>query len=526
MRALRVWPILALVLCPPLPGAARAAERPLTLAEAIELALRHNDDIIVQRQGVEAADAGIIAAKGAYDPVLNAAGGWHRSSPPVNSAFSGAPVGSLSPTTEGLDASASVSQLLPTGGQVLARTSAFRDTTNNDFTLLTPAYSTQVGVQVRQPLLRNRAMDEARLELRVSAAESGVAGATLRQAVSDALAQVEETYWRLAAARRAVTVQEEAVRLAEEQLEQTRVRIEMGVAPDTEISQPRAELERRRGDLLATREAASRVQNALKLLILDDPGEDPGQAGGSFWSDDLVPADPPDVTVQVVDIAESLRQALELRPEVAAAKATVQMRQAESEFARDGVKPALDAVLSYDRFGLAGDVNEGAIPVPGINDPSGDLEGGWGRSYAFIGDGDFEDARAQVVFGLPLGNRTAKATAVQAVSAQRQAEAELARTRKNVRADVLDSASSLQTAGQRIEAARAARQAAEVQLSAEQDRYDNGLSTNFLVLTRQNDLSSARLDEINAVTDYLRARAELARATGTLLEARHIQVED
>ncbi|HXH28964.1 MAG TPA: TolC family protein, partial [Candidatus Polarisedimenticolia bacterium] len=72
----------------------------------------------------------------------------------------------------------------------------------------------------------------------------------------------------------------------------------------------------------------------------------------------------------------------------------------------------------------------------------------------------------------------------------------------------------------------AAREAAEVQLSAERDRYEAGLSTNFLVLTRQNDLSHARLDEIAALTDYRRARAEMARARGSLLDERGIEVDD
>jgi outer membrane protein TolC len=50
------------------------------------------------------------------------------------------------------------------------------------------------------------------------------------------------------------------------------------------------------------------------------------------------------------------------------------------------------------------------------------------------------------------------------------------------------------------------------------------MSTNFLVLTRQNDLSSARLDEIAAQTDFRRAQTALARITGSLLAERNIEV--
>jgi HAE1 family hydrophobic/amphiphilic exporter-1 len=131
-----------------------------------------------------------------------------------------------------------------------------------------------------------------------------------------------------------------------------------------------------------------------------------------------------------------------------------------------------------------------------------------------------------LVLEVPIGNRRARADARMARNAERQAEAELARARKAVRAEVLDAAAALETAGGRIEATRAARQAAEVQLSSERERYAAGLSTNFLVLTRQNDLAGAQLDEIEALTDYRAARTEMARATGALLAERRIELRE
>jgi outer membrane protein TolC len=211
---------------------------------------------------------------------------------------------------------------------------------------------------------------------------------------------------------------------------------------------------------------------------------------------------------------------------VEAAEAVIDRRRAETVFAADRVRPALDAVLSYDRFGLAGSENPLGMVVPGLPSqiPAG-LEGELGRSFGTLRDGDFDDARAALVFGIPIGNRSAKAAATAARNTERQAEADLARVRKAIRAEVLDAAAALQTAGQRIEAARSAREAAEVQLAAERERYGVGMSTNFLVLTRQNDLARARLDEIAALTDYRTARVEMARATGSLLEERGIEVQ-
>lgn len=493
---------------------ARGAERRLTLDEAINLALQKNEGLLIERESLAAAKAAVSGASGAYDPVAELDGGWSRSNEPLNSSFSGTSTGQLAPEEKSAEAGVAIHQLLPTGGALSLRARGSRDKTDGTFARLSPAYSTRVGVELRQPLLRDRAIDATRLSVRVAKAGRTQADASLRRALSETVAAVEQAYWALTAARLGVAVREEAVRLAEEQLNETRTRVESGSVPGTEIAQPRAELERRQSELLAARETVARADNTLKLLILEDTDE-------SMWLSPIAPADSAAVEVTPVDVAASLQRALTARPEIGAFQAVVDRRRAETAFARDGVWPALDAVASYDRFGLAGSRNPA-----GPSDPlPPNLDGSLAQSFDVLGDGDFDAARVALVLSLPIRNRTARAEAAVARHVERQAEADLVRVRKAIRAEVLDAASALETAGQRIESTRAGREAAEVQLSAERDRYATGLSTNFLVLTRQNDLSRARLDEISALTDYRTARSEMARATGSLIEERGINLD-
>ena len=498
---------------------AQPAERTLTLEEAVALALRNAEGIVIERESLLSAEAAVTGAEGAYDPLLGLEAGWSESNPPLNSSFSGAPPGRLSPTTEISEARATLDQLLPTGGTVSVRGAGDRATTDGVFGLLSPAYGTQAGVELRQPLLRNRAIDPARFRIRAAAADLDLATADLQREVTDTVAAVEQAYWTLVAARREVGVREEAMGLAEEQLTETTARIETGMAPELEIAQPRAERERRRGELLASQEAAMRAENTLKLLVLGDHDSD-------LWDDRLQPSAVGEVAIAPVEVGAAMERALAARPELAALQALVERRRAEAALARDAVRPALDAVVSYDRYGLAGTRNPASAPPPGVpSDVPPRLEGDLGQSFELLRDGEFDDTRVALVFAIPIGNRAARSGAEIARSAERQAEAELTRLRKLVRTEVLDAVAVLETAGQRIEAARAAREAAEVQLSSERDRYGAGMSTNFLVLTRQNDLSRARLEEIAAVTDYRRARTALARVTGALLEERGIAVE-
>lgn len=513
---------LLLALPAPAPRAAadEGAPRRLSLDEAVARALEKDEDVVVERRALDAAQAAVTGAGGAYDPLLSVETGYQRTSTPVNSAFSGAPAGEAAPTTKAATASASLRRLLPTGGEVEVHATQARVESDASFDLLSPVWDSRLGVELRQPLLRSRGIDAARLGLRVAAADRDRAAASLRRQVTETVAAVERAYWTLVAARREVEVQEESVGLAEEQLHETDVRIQGGAAPEAEIAQPRAELERRRGDLLAAREAVARAENVLKLLVLSDDD-------GDAWVEPLIPEQAPAVALEPVDAAAALEAALANRAELEAAAAVVERRRAERELADDEVRPGLDLVLSYDRYGLAGSRNPAAGSVTGFPTtvPAG-LEGGWNDAVEQLADGDFDDARAALVFTLPLGNRAAKAAALVAESAEAQSAALLARARKAVRAEVLDAVAGLDTAEGRIEASRAAREAAEVQLAAEQDRFDVGLSTNFLVLTRQNELASARLAEIEALTDYRTARTELGRATGSLLRDRGIEVQD
>lgn len=488
------------------------AEHRLTLNEAIGLALQRNEGLLIERESLAASKAAVTAATGAYDPLVELDGSWSKSTEPVNSSFSGTSPAEIGPEFESSGAGAAIRQLLPTGGALSLKARGARET-DQGLALLSPAYRTRVGLELRQPLLRDRGTDAARLSVRVAKAGREGATASLRRAITETVASVERSYWTLVAVRLGIEVRQQAVNLAEEQLGETQARVETGSAPRTELAQPRAELERRRGELLASREALARAENALKLLILDGPGD-------ALWNEQLAPVEDATVEVVPVDVPASLQRALSARPELAIADAVVKRRRAETAFARDGIWPSLDAVVSYDRFGIAGSLNPGGSPG---SLPS-ELDGDFSKSFESLGRGDFDATRVALVLGLPIGNRAARGNAAVARHVERQSETDLVRVRKAIRAEVLDAAAALETAGQRIEAARSGREAAEVQLSAERDRYDTGLSTNFLVLTRQNDLSRARLDEISALTDYRTARTEMARATGSLIDERGIDV--
>src|SRR5262249_43553814 len=133
----------------------------------------------------------------------------------------------------------------------------------------------------------------------------------------------------------------------------------------------------------------------------------------------------------------------------------------------------------------------------------------------------FPDATVGLSLTVPIGNRAARADLATAETTRRQIATQKSRDGQRIAVEVRNAVTALQTAGQRLDAARAGRDAAEIQWQAEQDRFGAGMTTTFLVLTRQNDLVTAQVTESNALAAYRRALAELARARGTLLRDRH-----
>jgi outer membrane protein TolC len=499
---------------------AQAPALPLTLEDAARRTLERNTTLAVERENVEQAGFAILRARGAYDILWNADLGWQRSTDPVNSAFSGAAGGGLAPEVESVTASTSFSQLLPTGGTVSLFGSGGRSTADSIFTILSPAYSTDLGVTVRQPLLRNLSMDPAREALRVAAADRSASEARLTRVVADTIREFDASYWSLVAARRDVESIASAVALADKQLSETKSRVQAGTLGETEVAQPTAERERRKGDLALARQRAGEAENNLKRLVL-------GNARDPSWSAEIVPTDDPELATSSPDVEKAVETAFARRPEIAEAKAQSARSEVQVEARKSDLKPRLDLVAAYERRGLAGRRNPVATGFPGdsiVVPPA--LEGSWGRSYGTIADNEFPDASVGVSFSLPIGNRAARANLAIAKSALSQATLTVSGEEQQVEAEVRNAAFALESARQRIEAAHAGRAAAETQLFAEQQRFLAGLSTNFLVLTRQNDLTSARVTETSALTDYRKAATEFARATGVLLEERRIHIDD
>ena len=84
---------------------------------------------------------------------------------------------------------------------------------------------------------------------------------------------------------------------------------------------------------------------------------------------------------------------------------------------------------------------------------------------------------------------------------------------------------AIQTARQRITAAEASARPSQEKLDSEIRLFRTGESTNFLVLTRQNELSDSRQRAVVARLDLNKAVARTQKAIGTTLSTYKIELQ-
>lgn len=331
---------------------------------------------------------------------------------------------------------------------------------------------------VRLPLLRNRETDERRTELLLARLSVELADASIEQQRLKLLEAAAKSYWEWVASGQKLAVAESLLQLAEARTEQVEEAAAAGEIARIEIvDNQRAVLERRSAVVTAERE----LQNAafeLSLFYRTAEGEP------QLVSHDRLPDFPEPAIFSEERVQQDLQQALARRPEIAGTLVEVRQREAELTLARNQLLPQIDFTAKYGR-----DTGDGSITK---------------RGSEFV---------AGVTLESPFQRRKAKGAAAVQVAKLEQLEQKLRFARDRIAVQVRDAASALDAALQRLALARDEQEAAQQLAQAEQERFELGDSTLFVVNLRELAAASARFKVFTALSDWHKAEAYYRAAT-------------
>jgi outer membrane protein TolC len=482
----------------------------LSLEDAVEIALRRNLDLALQRYDRTQSLLRIDQAQGIFDFNVGANYSQSNVSSPTSSDLSGALVLETEDRTLGVTGT----QLTPDGGQLRFDLQGNRSTTNNTFVFLNPDYFAVAGVGFTQPLLRGFGRTVTKRSILQARLASDINRETFEQQVAQTIEDVERAYWGLVESREQLNVSEESLDLARELDERNRIQVDVGTLAPIELVQSEATVATRQEEIIRSQASVGDAEDRLRQLLNLDRG--------AFWDLPIVPVTDPETEHLQIDLDQAIATALAERPELRSQQLDVQIAEVDREFFDNARMPRLDLGLIYSARGRAG---RGMTVDPDTGDVT-TADGDITDAFSDALGRDFDAWQVDLTFAYPIQNREARAQSAIADLEVDRSRTQLDQLQLAVVTEVRAAARAVNTAAEQITSASASRRLQERNLDAEQKRYQNGMSTSFQVTEIQEDVTAARSREVSAVTNYRVALVSYYRAIGRLLEENGVELLD
>ena len=453
----------------------------LTISRAVMLCLENNRSLIVERMNPLISKTLEDRERAAFDPGVSVELSAGREKTGVDDE---------DVKTDTLEAVILMEQYFPSGTNVRLEGSYDLDNATDN---LYNRSKTRLGMTASQALMKGygsevnlASLKQARLDTRMSEYE-------LRGFAESLVADVESAYWDYALALRQVEIVEESLKVARQQLSETEKQISVGRYAKSELAAVQAEVAAQEKDLIAAK--AEKESIRLKLLRHVNPPDK------SLWSRAVYLAHQPvlpDIALDEVETHVGL--AKRMRPLLNEARLEIEHGDLELVKTKNGLLPAMELFVTLGKSGYSD---------------------AFGGSAGNITDNRY-DAFAGIRFSYPFYNRDAKAAHTKARLTRDQAEKALENLIQLVEYDVYTAYIEVNSKKEQIAATAVIRRFNEEKLRIETEKLLVGKSTSFLVAQAQRDLLVSRIDEVKALTNYLKALIDLFRMDGSLLERRGI----
>lgn len=476
----------------------------IDLESAVRKAIEHNLDLRIARLNPQISEQQIEQAQAVFDSVLFADANFSNLDTPQPPGAIPGLSGDQQSNTRSL--STGIRKDLSTGGRLTAQADVNRSQQTPSFFGVNRFYTSDVLLQLEQPLLRGFGSDVAEANIELAGIANQADLAALQQSMIELANAVEQTYWQLVAARSTLQVQQ---RLHERTIEM-RDKLEPRFGFDlllADLNEVNARVDQRYADVLRSQQNVRVLSDRLKRLI-NDP-ELP-----MIDETLLDPSDAPADEAITFSLLDQVTTALQERPEIETALLAIDDADVRRVVADNAQLPILNLVASANANGL--DVNDAGDAL--------------GNALDF----DYIDYALGVQFERPWGNRSAESLFEQRTLERQRALENYRSQAQLVTLEVKDALRSVGTNYRLIDTTRSQRRASALSLEVASIQLEKGgrneaetFTTRVdRVLSRQDALAQAELAEVQALSDYMIAVSELRRATGTSLKQAGVEVQE
>ncbi|MBV9398180.1 MAG: TolC family protein [Bryobacterales bacterium] len=459
------------------------------------------------------------------DPVLTGTVQWGHTTTPQQNTIT---TGTTSLITQAKTYNFGISQGFVTGGTAtLSFNNAISDQ-NAIRSIYNPYTNSSLDLQVSQPLLQGFGLALNNRNIRIAKNNVKVTDYTFRQQVISSVVNVIQLYWNLVSYIENAEVDQQALAYSTKLLEDNKKQVEIGTLAPVEVTRAEAEVATDQQNLLTAQTTVRQQEVILKNAISRN-----GVASLEIAEAHIIPTDRiriPDVE-PVIPMQDLVSEALTKRPDLAQTQMQLENSKISLTGIRNAMLPQLNLIADLRNNGLTGFPNPlapgvAATNVSTVNTADPFFVGGYGNVLGQIFGRNFPNYTVGAQLNIPLRNRAAQANMAVAQLQLRQSELQVQKSVNQIRQDVNNALIAIEQARARYSAADKSVVLEQQLLDAEQKKYALGTSTPFNVIQVQRDLANSQLAEVQALTAYGLAKAQLDQALGSTLENNNVQVDE
>jgi len=467
--------------------------------DALRSTLAKHPGIQFQEQQVMLNQGILRVASGQFDTSLNASMSQGYTSTPLTAAqqlqyaLAGLFTENLNATTTNYTVSA---QKLFRNGIIIEPAITLNRNIDNLATRLGLNQS-QLSFQVVLPFLRGRG--RAAVDAQELSSQS-IVNASLHdtnETVAQLLANTAISYWNAVAAVQNLEIAKGSEARGADYVKNVRTLIEADKVPEGEIYQLLANLDGRTASRIAAEQGVINAQQSLALamglksdeVIISPDASDPLPD----WPEKSIP----EVSTEIVQ--KFVKNALDKRPNVIAAKLRRQSAEQILPAARNQLRPQLNLTLNVGYNGL--------LEGPGFGKP-------FGAPFNNVGPNTY----ASLNYAFPPRNDVAIGQLAQADASYQQSILNVTDLERTIASNVVTTITTLSSSIAALQKARQAVAYYRIALDQEQERFRLGLNSLVDVLTIEDRLTSALSGAVSAQLNYAVAIENLRLATGTIVD--------
>jgi outer membrane protein len=406
-------------------------------------------------------------------------------------------------------------------------------TTDNPLSAVSPIVSSGLQFRVTQELLEGFGFLPNTRFIRIAKNNREISDVAFRLQVITTVDQIENLYWNLVYAFENVRVEQEALAFAQKTLSDNEKAVQVGTLPPIQVVSARSTVASNQ-QALTVAQTNLQLQELLMKNALSRSLQDPALAGA-----EVVPTSTIQLPAQesVVPTEDLINDALQHRAELSESRIDLNSRDINIKAVRNAMLPSLGLYAYYGGSGLGGDLSPNAnfcgtnttgVCISRSRIPAQFLTGpvSYGETLNQLVDSRAPDKGMGVSLTIPILNRTAQADQVRAELEFRQAQVRLQQLENQIRIEVRNAQFDVQQNRASVDAAQAAVTLARQTLDAEQKKLEAGVSNPTAVLQMQASFTTTESTVVSAMAAYAKARVELDRATGLLLDNAGIVMSD